>query len=102
MQCSHGAPRAVSSDAAPPGQQAPQPIVATAGAADRVQRYGVYLQTPEGDAVDHTVETIRLLGAVLGPNYASDSAVRRLLGYELGVPTSVEVYYTKRRRVLGV
>jgi ectoine hydroxylase-related dioxygenase (phytanoyl-CoA dioxygenase family) len=42
------------------------------------------------------------LPAVLGPDYVSDPAVRRLLGYELGVPTSVEDYYTKRRRQLGV
>ena len=42
------------------------------------------------------------LPAVLGPEFASDPAVRRLLGYELGVPTSVEAYYTKRRRQLGV
>lgn len=42
------------------------------------------------------------LPAVLGPDYVSDSAVRRLLGYELGVPTSVEAYYNKRRRQLGM
>jgi ectoine hydroxylase-related dioxygenase (phytanoyl-CoA dioxygenase family) len=58
-------------------------------------------------AVNHlyTVPIIRPqidLPAVLGPEFASDSAVRRLLGYELGVPTSVEAYYTKRRRQLGV
>ncbi len=42
------------------------------------------------------------LPAVLGDDYTSDPALRRLLGYELGVPTSVEAYYAKRRRQLGV
>jgi ectoine hydroxylase-related dioxygenase (phytanoyl-CoA dioxygenase family) len=69
---------------------------------------GAVNQTERGRrAVNHvySVPIIRPqidLPAVLGPDFASDPSVRRLLGYELEVPTSVEAYYAKRRRQLGV
>ena len=69
---------------------------------------GAMNQTERGRrAVNHvySVPIIRPqidLPAVLGADFAADPAVRRLLGYELGVPTSVEAYYAKRRGQLGV
>ena len=69
---------------------------------------GAVNQTERGRrAVNHvySVPIIRPqldLPAVLGADFVSDPAVRRLLGYELGVPTSVGAYYTKRRRQLRV
>jgi ectoine hydroxylase-related dioxygenase (phytanoyl-CoA dioxygenase family) len=41
------------------------------------------------------------LPAVLGPDYASDPEVLRLLGYEVRVPPSLDAYYAKRRKQLG-
>ena len=51
----------------------------------------------------YTVPIIRPqidLPAVLGPDFSDDPAIRRLLGYELRVPTSLEAYYAKRRKQL--
>ena len=57
-------------------------------------------------AVNHlyTVPIIRPqldLPGVLGDDYTPDPDLRRLLGYELRVPASIEAYYAKRRRQLG-
>ncbi|HXW28341.1 MAG TPA: phytanoyl-CoA dioxygenase family protein [Xanthobacteraceae bacterium] len=41
------------------------------------------------------------LPAALGPDYTSDPDVRRLLGYDVRVPTSIEGYYAKRARQLN-
>jgi ectoine hydroxylase-related dioxygenase (phytanoyl-CoA dioxygenase family) len=41
------------------------------------------------------------LPAILGPDFASDPDILRLLGYDVRVPASVEGYYAKRRKQLG-
>ena len=41
------------------------------------------------------------LTAVLGLDYTADPELRRLLGYELKVPDSIEAYYAKRRKQLN-
>jgi ectoine hydroxylase-related dioxygenase (phytanoyl-CoA dioxygenase family) len=67
---------------------------------------GVNLTDRARRAVNHvySVPIIRPqldLPAALGPDYASDPDVRRLLGYDVRVPSSVESYYAKRRTQLG-
>jgi ectoine hydroxylase-related dioxygenase (phytanoyl-CoA dioxygenase family) len=73
----------MSSDANALGRQAREPIVAAAGTADRVERYGVHEQTPEGDSSDHAVETIRLLGyAVIDSGYNSEELEQFAAAFE--------------------
>jgi ectoine hydroxylase-related dioxygenase (phytanoyl-CoA dioxygenase family) len=42
------------------------------------------------------------LAAILGEDFTTDPELRRLLGYEVRIPGSVEAYYAKRRVQLGV
>lgn len=70
-------------------------------------RGGVNTTASERRAVNHlySIPIIRPqidLPAVLGPDYTMDQDLRRLLGYDLFVPDSVEGYYATRRKQLGV
>ena len=48
-----------------------------------MERYGVHLQTPEGDLLDHAVETLRLLGyAVIDGGYSPEELQQFAAAFE--------------------
>jgi ectoine hydroxylase-related dioxygenase (phytanoyl-CoA dioxygenase family) len=70
-------------------------------------RGGVNRTDTDRRAVNHlfSIPLIRPqinLPAVLGPDYTTDEDLRRLLGYDLSFPGSIEAYYATRRKQLNV